>query len=383
MSIFKKSHTTGVTAEIRVRRCYGCGSILQDQDPSEAGYLPPEKFEKGDEELCERCYRLRHYSSFRKIDFNLDYVTILTKAKEEGALAVYVLNAFSLCGSFLEGLGKYLPSNVLVILNKRDVLPEGFSDEYLLAYARRALAKENIAPKEILLTSATNKTGIESLFKKINQYRNGRSAYFFGSYQTGKSSLINSLLGSYTNTTGKTITTSPFPGTTLDVIAIPVDEESYIYDTPGIYSPRSMISFLEPEEVRYILPREPIRPERYGAKEEQSFLLSNMARIDFESGDKTDFTFFKSNDLMIFRCKKSKADKGLQENCDNENLEPRTGKVKSMADLVPTFVEAIDGKRNILRISSLAFVEFLGNGQKLAVYAPKGIKVVLESDEVL
>jgi hypothetical protein len=108
-----------------------------------------------------------------------------------------------------------------------------------------------------------------------------------------------------------------------------------------------------------------------------------MARIDFESGDKTDFTFFKSNDLMIFRCKKSKADKGFQENCDNENLEPRTGKVKSMADLVPTFVEAIDGKRNILRISSLAFVEFLGNGQKLTVYAPKGIKVVLESDEVL
>ena len=30
------------------------------------------------------------------------------------------------------------------------------------------------------------------------------------------------------------ITTSHFPGTTLDMIDIPLDDDSYMFDTPGI-----------------------------------------------------------------------------------------------------------------------------------------------------
>ena len=105
---FHKTKASGVTAEIRVRRCYGCGAILQDQDPDEVGYIPKEKFESGDENLCERCYKLRHYSKYKASgDFTIDYVTILSHAKEEGALVCYVLNAFSLEGSFLNGISKF------------------------------------------------------------------------------------------------------------------------------------------------------------------------------------------------------------------------------------------------------------------------------------
>ena len=100
--LFKNNKTSGLTAEIRVKRCYGCGAILQDQDPNEIGYVPTEKFQSEDETLCERCYKLRHYSSFKKTaGLNIDFVTILDHAKEENALAIYVVNAFSIQASVL------------------------------------------------------------------------------------------------------------------------------------------------------------------------------------------------------------------------------------------------------------------------------------------
>lgn len=37
-STYKK--VSGMTAEIKIRRCYGCGSLLQSQDRFEAGLYP-------------------------------------------------------------------------------------------------------------------------------------------------------------------------------------------------------------------------------------------------------------------------------------------------------------------------------------------------------
>ena len=68
----------------------------------------------------------------------------------------------------------------------------------------------------------------------IDQYRKGRDVYVVGVTNVGKSSLINSLLKAYSDVQDNLITTSEFPGTTLDLIEIPLDENSSIYDSPGI-----------------------------------------------------------------------------------------------------------------------------------------------------
>lgn len=322
---FKRTKASGVTQEIRVRRCYGCGAILQDTDPQEVGYVPPEKFESGEETLCERCYKLRHYSTYKKSpDFNIDYVTIFDAAKEEGALVVYVLNAFCLTGSLLDGIGKYLPKNVLVVVNKRDVLPKNYSDEFLKKYVLKKLEPEGIHVLDLIMTSTSKGMNIADVMNAIEKYRNGKSVYFIGAYQVGKSSLINRLLKDFKNSTEKMITTSPYPGTTLDVISIPLDDNSYIFDTPGIYNPKSIVSFIEPEIVKYVIPRTELRPERYQTKAGQSFLLSNLCRIDYVEGEKADLTFFKSNDIAIERCKLAKADSAFQQICENEQADFKT-----------------------------------------------------------
>ncbi len=379
---FRKSKTSGVTAEIRVKRCYGCGAILQDQDPNEAGYLPKEKFESEEDSLCERCYKLRHYSKYKANgDFTIDYVTILSSAKEENALVCYVLNAFSLHGSMLKGIGKYLPNRVLVILNKRDLLDKNYSESYLRERATALLKEEGVEPIDVIITSSGSKSSnIDGLMKAIDQNRNGKSVYFVGAYQVGKSSLINCLLSTYSNSTEKMITTSPYPGTTLDVISIPLDESSYLYDTPGIYNSDSIVSFLEPSIIKYVLPRSLVRPESYPSKEGQSFLFSNLARLDFVKGDKTTFTFYKSNDLTLQRSKIGKADELLMSLSENVNLSTRTEKIHKSEDLKKVTLTAFDSTINRIVINGLGFVEFPGRGQTIDVYVPKSVEVLLESN---
>ena len=80
---FKRTKASGVTQEIRVRRCYGCGAILQDTDPDEVGYVPPAKFESGEDTLCERCYKLRHYSTYKKTpDFEKTLADVIDSFRE-------------------------------------------------------------------------------------------------------------------------------------------------------------------------------------------------------------------------------------------------------------------------------------------------------------
>lgn len=381
---FHKTKSSGVTAEIRVKRCYGCGAILQDQDPNEVGYIPKEKLESDQENLCERCYKLRHYSKYRASgDFTIDYVTILSRAKEENALVCYVLNAFSLEGSFLKGINKFLPEHFLVIVNKRDLLPKGYSDEYIIDRVKERMEKDGSKPIDIIITSSGNhRNNIDALISSIENNRNGKSVYFVGAYQVGKSSLINCLLMGYTNCTEKMITTSPYPGTTLDVISIPLDDDSFLYDTPGIYNSSSIISFIEPEIVKYVLPRSEVRPETYASKEGQSFIVSNLARIDFISGDKTNFTFYKSNDLTLQRCKTNKADSLFDSIANNVNSEARTAKVTSMKSLKKVTFHADGNDTARLVINGLLFVEFIQKGQTIDCYVPEPVEVSLESTSV-
>ena len=52
--------TAGITDEIRIKRCYGCGAILQSTDPKKVGYIREDKM-KEEEGLCERCYMREYY----------------------------------------------------------------------------------------------------------------------------------------------------------------------------------------------------------------------------------------------------------------------------------------------------------------------------------
>ena len=376
--IFKKNTSTGVTSEIRIKRCFSCGAILQDTNPNEEGYISKSRLTNDDDALCERCYKLRHYSSPETKSFNSDFATILLSAKEENALGVYVLNAFSLYGSIIDALPPYLPNNILVIINKRDVLPKNISDNYLISQVENIFNKQKISLKKILITSANDPSSIKEILDSINSLRKGKNVYFFGAVQVGKSSLVNEILKNYTNETSKVIETSQFPNTSLNVISIPIDRSTYIFDTPGIENSTSIISYVENSISKFIQPRKEVKIEEYSTKEDQSFLISNFARIDFVSGSKATFSFYKSNDISIYRTKISKASK-LLESFNSKSDTFHSNLFKSDSDYTLHSFNLTPGAKYIVRIFSLCIITISGEANKIDVYAPKKVGVTLEA----
>lgn len=96
----------------------------------------------------------------------------------------------------------------------------------------------------------------------IDEYRKGQNVYVVGCTNVGKSTFINRIIKQATGE-GEVITTSHFPGTTLDMIDIPLDDGSALYDTPGIINHHQMAHHIDSSELKYIMPKKEIKPKVY------------------------------------------------------------------------------------------------------------------------
>ncbi|HBD06017.1 MAG TPA: ribosome biogenesis GTPase YqeH [Firmicutes bacterium] len=378
--------TSGVTKEIKIKRCYGCGAILQSDNRLDSGYIPKEKLQSNDEQLCERCYRLRHYNEDSETPhFNEDFAKILKEAKKKDALLVLVLDSFSFVGSLEPSLVQTIKdlelTKILVLLNKRDVLPRSYSDEKIVSHIKRELNSLGLNPLDMLLISSLKNYNLDELMEKINLMRENRDVYFIGVSQVGKSSIINSLLKNYQNRTDKFITTSRYPGTTIDVIRIPLDNKSYMFDTAGIFNGKSLINNVERQILKYIIPRNEIAPRIYQVSDKQSFLLGAIARLDFVKGAKTNFTFVLSNEVKITRTKLEKAVRTFDSLIITKDTKPISRMITESKDLVKThLVLPNDSSNKAINIAGFGVIILEAKGQEIDVFAPANVLVDIEDN---
>ena len=387
----KKKQTRGVTAEIRITRCYGCGAILQSDKPYQPGYIKKEKLESQDSDLlCERCYRLRHYGEVKESApaFNTDYITILEQANQNGSLVVYVLDSVFIESGFIDDLFPYL-KNCLVVLNKKDILPTDFPEQKLISKVRERLEAANVHPLDILMISTQKNINMDELMKEINEYRKGNDVFFVGVNNVGKSTIVNKILKNYKNNTSKMITTSKYPGTTLGVISIPLDEDSYMFDTPGIYNESSLTNQVEKSCLKYILPREQIKTRSYQLDEGRSLIFGGIVRFDFvekqeDDKKKSGFSVFVSNDVDITNTKldKNKADNTFKSIVLENKLKPVSESIKDIKDLKRhEFVLPLTaGENENSKITVVGFctIYVKPKGQKIALWVPKNVKVLVD-----
>ncbi|MBE9455437.1 ribosome biogenesis GTPase YqeH, partial [Staphylococcus epidermidis] len=140
----------------------------------------------------------------------------------------------------------------------------------------------------------------------INHVRNKDDVYIVGTTNVGKSTLINKLIEQSVGEKD-VVTTSRFPGTTLDMIDIPLDEKSFMFDTPGIIQSHQMTNYVSENELKIIIPKNEIKQRVYQLNEKQTLFFGGLARIDYVSGGKRPLVCFFSNDLNIHRTKTEKA----------------------------------------------------------------------------
>ena len=232
--------------------------------------------------------------------------------------------------------------------------------------------EEGLRPVDVVLTSAQNKHAIKEVIDKIEQYRKGRDVYVVGVTNVGKSTLINAIIQEITGDQN-VITTSRFPGTTLDKIEIPLDDGSYIYDTPGIIHRHQMAHYLTAKNLKYVSPKKEIKPKTYQLNPEQTLFLGGLGRFDFIAGEKQGFTAFFDNELKLHRTKLEGASAFYDKHLGTLLTPPNSKEKEDFPKLVQ-HVFTIKDKTDLV-ISGLGWIRVTGNA-KVAVWAPEGVAVV-------
>ena len=264
-------------------KCNGCGIELQDKDKNKLGYT--EDISKG---LCMRCFRLTNYGEYQKVSLNNNEYTKIINSIPKDSLVVYTTDILSLNTSIINNFKK-----ILLVITKRDILPNSIKEDKLITKLKKL--HPNII--DIILISSIKNYNIDTLYSKLESLSNNKDIYIVGYTNTGKSTLINTLIKNYTNDNNK-ITTSIYPSTTLDKVKIKINNLNII-DTPLLIDESNIINYVEKNDLKRILPKSSIKPKTCQINNTGSILIDKYVRIDYETNINNSIVIYSSPLLNI------------------------------------------------------------------------------------
>ncbi|KKK35445.1 GTPase [Salinicoccus sediminis] len=355
-------------------KCIGCGAVLQSEDETKPGFIPASGMGREDA-ICKRCYRLKHYNEVMDLDVDSgEFMAMLNALYETDGLIVKVLDVFDFNGSIIPSFNRIVgDKKVLAVINKIDLLPRSVNRNRVVHRAKHMLSEAGIKAVDTVVISAKKNEGIDMLVRKMQDLARGQDVYVVGTTNVGKSTLINKLIE---NTTGdkEVITTSKFPGTTLDLIDIPLGGDSYIFDTPGVVVDSQMAHYVHKDSLKYITPGKEIKSKGFQLDPGQTLFISNLARIDFTDGGRSSFNVYASDKVNIHRTKLRNADEFYDRHYNGLLAPPEIDR-PYLSEEFSEFEFTTDADSDI-SISGLAFIS-TGPGATVRVRVPKGVDVVL------
>ncbi|MBU9713374.1 ribosome biogenesis GTPase YqeH [Evansella tamaricis] len=355
--------------------CSGCGIKIQTDEKDKIGYTPKSALER-DVIICQRCFRLKHYNEVQDVSLtDDDFLKILNELGKKDALIVKVIDIFDFDGSWLSGLPRFVGKNpILLVGNKVDLLPKSVKRAKVIQWMKRVSKEYGLKPTDVHLMSAESGEGVLETANLIEQYRKDRDVYVVGCTNVGKSTFINRLLKEFGADDEFLITTSNIPGTTLDMIDVPLDDGASLFDTPGIINHHQMAHLLDKKELKIISPRKEVKPKVFQLSPEQTLFIGGMGRFDFIHGEDQSFVCYFSNEVTIHRTKLEKADE-LYENHLGGLLSPP---FKENVEFFPPLVKQewkLDEDKQDIVYSGLGWITVHGKGATVRTYAPKGVHV--------
>ena len=327
------------------KKCLGCGVLLQDQNILQEGYTT-----SLENDICQRCFRMKNYGEYQVVTkSNDEYLEILKSVGQTKDLVLYITDLLNL-EKDIEQIRTIIPNKMILVLNKKDVLPKSVKETKLIKY----LESKDIHFEEVIVISANKNYNIDYLLKKIKFYQTTKNVYVVGHTNAGKSSLINKLIENYSDKTQE-LTMSPLPSTTLNTVNITINDYLTLIDTPGLVDNGSILNQIDPKMVKKISPKKEIKPRTYQLRRNQSIIIEDLIRIDYVEGEKNSFTLFISNDLKVKRLLNS------TNKDDLKDLNKTTYQVKYDEDLV---------------INGLGFVKIVNKGV-IDVYIDQNVETFM------
>jgi ribosome biogenesis GTPase YqeH len=357
--------------------CVGCGVPLQAADPKQPGYVPEKVLAEAEQDaVCQRCFRIRHYNEVAPVVHDPGYYEdLLRRIADTDSLVVQVVDLFDFDGSWIPDLPRWIGENpLLLIANKIDLFPKSVKHGRIREWVRRSAERLGANPVDIVLCSAAKGFYIREVMAAIERHRQGRDVYVVGVTNVGKSTLINRLLHDFGDG-GQPITTSPYPGTTLDTIRIPLEDGRSLIDTPGIVRKDRLSEWVSPADLKVIVPKGTINPRVYQLNDRQTLFLGGLARVDFIKGPRQPFVLYVSNALYVHRTKYEKADE-IQRTHLGELLAPPEDPSVLPPWRKQRFHIPGGGKQDLV-IAGLGWIAVGKEAAEIEVWAPEGIQVEL------
>lgn len=262
-----------------IKKCLGCGVVLQNEDINSKGYTP-----KLENDYCVRCFKLRNYNTLITEDINLDNEKIIDVVNKKAEVVFYLADLLTLDKEVIETFKKINIKKYLVI-SKMDLLGKLVSKERIEEWL-----KEEYKITDPILFLATNKGYNIRLITNTLDKLNMKNGHVLGYTNAGKSSLINAM------NDNQKITTSYLPNTTLDFIKIKVEDKT-IVDSPGF---TRKINIMEKNDYNFIkkINVKELKQRSFQTKELQNYMMEN--RLGFNFGNNK-VTFYLSDELLIKR----------------------------------------------------------------------------------
>lgn len=278
--------------------CTGCGVLLQDDDAYTEGYTTDLE-----NDICQRCFRMKNYGEYQvSTKSSEEYINILKDVNETKDLVLYIVDILNL-EKDIHFIREYIQNKVILVLNKRDVLPRSVKDEKLIEYIK----EQDVDFEDIVVISTEKNYNIDLLLASIKKYQTTKRVYVVGHTNVGKSSLINKLLKNYSENISD-LTISPLPSTTLNKIEIELNDTLTLIDTPGLIDRENIVNYVDLSTLKRINPKKEIKPKTFQIRKGQCIVIGEFARIDYVDGEKNSFTVYASNDLKIKKYNASKCE---------------------------------------------------------------------------
>ena len=275
-----------------IKYCKGCGVRLQDNNILLEGYTNDLS-----NDLCRRCFRLKNYGVYEVVTkSNDEYLEIIKNVGKTKSLVLYVVDLLSIPED-LAHIKEYLPNNkVILVLNKKDMLPLSVTDEKILNYIENIY--DDVFIDKIVI-SANKNYNLDELMKMVKKHRVYKDVYVIGNTNAGKSTLMNKIIESYSIDTSS-ITISSMPSTTLDEIKIPF-KDFFLIDTPGLVDSHNIVNYITEDKIKKLSSHKTIKPRTYQIKRGQALIFEDFLRIDYIEGDRNSFTVFVPNEVNVKR----------------------------------------------------------------------------------
>ncbi|CAM4267404.1 ribosome biogenesis GTPase YqeH [Paenibacillus tarimensis] len=358
--------------------CAGCGIALQTETADKPGYIPQAALER-EPVICQRCFRIKNYNDASSVTVDQDeFLRLLGSIAATKSLVVHIVDLFDFEGSLISGLQRFVGNNpVLLVVNKTDLLPKSVNLNRIRNWVQQKAKEAGLRTEDVVLCSAMRGSGFDHVLEALDEFRKGRDIYVVGATNVGKSTLINRLIRDYSDLE-RELTTSRYPGTTLDAVHIPLEDGKSIIDTPGIVYPSRLTELVPRRVLQSLLPEKPLKPLVYQLNERQSLFFGAIARFDFVSGAPQSFTVYISPAMKVHRTKLERADELYAEHKGELLAPPSSAELEEIPDWTRHSLRIPRGSDTDIFISGLGWIHANSSqGAEVDVYAPKGVKVLL------